>query len=600
MLNTMSDSPEAIVDRVETLLARMTLAEKIGQMTQAEKGSISPEDVTELGIGSVLSGGGGAPDENSPAAWLEMVRGYQQAAVRTRLAIPLIYGVDSVHGHGNVRGATVFPHNIGLGASRDADLVRRIAQATAIETAATGIRWNFAPTIAVPQDLRWGRTYEGFGERPALVAELGEAYVQGAQGAALSPESYNLATAKHYLADGGTRWGTSNKVFPAAPLQNVTEPWDYFIDQGDARMDEDTLRRVHLTPYVAAIKAGAQCVMASFSSWNGRKMHGHYYLLTQVLKEELDFTGFIVSDWGGMNQITNDYYQAIVQSVNAGVDMNMVPFDFRLFIETLTRAAAGGDVSEARIDDAVRRILTVKFRLGLFAEPVADNRLIPHVGSRAHRELAREAVAKSLVLLKNQDDLLPLPRAVASLHVAGQWADDIGLQCGGWTIAWLGQPGNVTPGTTILGGIRAAVAPDTQVQYAADGMFQRPAEVGIVVVGEMPYAEGFGDRADLTLPTEDVALIERVRGMCDRLIVIVVSGRPLILTEQLPLMDALVAAWLPGSEGQEVADVLFGERPFTGKLPYSWPRSMAQVPLANIKPDESGKEALFPFGFGLK
>jgi beta-glucosidase len=424
--------------------------------------------------------------------------------------------------------------------------------------------------------------------------------VHGAQGTALSQDSYNLVTAKHYLADGGTRWGTSSKVFPAAPLQNISEPREYFIDQGDSRMDEDTLRRVHLAPYVAAIKAGAQCVMASFSSWNGRKMHGHYYLLTQVLKEELGFSGFIVSDWGGMDQITGDYYMAVVQSINAGVDMNMVPFDFRLFIDSLTRAVVEGDVSEARIDDAVRRILTVKYRLGLFAEPVADDRLIPQVGSTAHRELAREAAAKSIVLLKNRDNLLPLPKSIASLHVAGQWADDIGLQCGGWTIAWLGQPGNVTPGTTILAAIRTTVTPDTTVDFAADGVFERRADIGLAVVGEMPYAEGFGDRADLTLPADDVALIERVRGICDRLIVIVVSGRPLILTEQLPLMDALVAVWLPGSEGQGVADVLFGERPFIGKLPYSWPRSMAQVPLSNIKPEVSGMEPLFPFGFGLE
>jgi beta-glucosidase len=354
---------------------------------------------------------------------------------------------------------------------------------------------------------------------------------------------------------------------------------------------------VHLTPYIAALQAGAQVVMASFSSWNGVKLHAHRYLLTEVLKGELGFSGFVVSDWGGIDQLADDNYQAVVMAVNAGVDMSMVPFDYERFITHLTRAVEKGDVSNKRIDDAVRRILTVKIKAGLFERPRPDPRCLALVGCAEHRDLAREAVAKSLVLLKNDGRTLPMAKSTPTLLVGGQAADDIGLQCGGWTVEWLGRSGPITEGTTILSGIRAAVAPESWVSYDPLGSFEhfgnQTAEIGIAVLAETPYAEGFGDRADLSLPPEDVALVERMRLRCRRLAVVLLSGRPLILTGQLPQIDALVAAWLPGSEGQGVADVLFGERPFTGKLSYSWPRSMEQVPW------RADAEPLFPCGFGL-
>jgi beta-glucosidase len=602
------DPTASIEARTEDLLARMSLEEKIGQMTQVEKGSLSPQDVTRHFIGSVLSGGGAAPAENSAPAWAEMVSVFQEGALGTRLGIPLVYGVDAVHGHNSLKGAVIFPHNIGLGASGDPDLVERIGRATAEEVAATGIYWNFAPTIAVPQDIRWGRTFEGYSENTALVARLGAAYTRGLQGEDLSSPLSILATAKHYVGDGGTTWGSSTiriysggeHTIPGAPPEV-----HFMLDQGVTEVDEETLRAVHLPPYRAAIEAGALCVMASFSSWGGLKMHAQRYLLTEVLKGELGFTGFVVSDWGGVEQVDEDYYQAVVKSVNAGVDMNMVPYDYERFIALLSQAVEKGDVSLERIDDAIRRILQVKFSLGLFERITPDPAHLALVGSVEHRALARRAVAKSLVLLKNEQDTLPLSRETGLIYVGGQAADDIGLQCGGWTIEWLGSSGAITPGTTILQAIRAAVSPTSHVEYEPAGTFEpasqageRPAAgLGIAVIAEPPYAEGFGDRADLSLSDEDVALIERMRRVSEKLLVILLSGRPLIVTAQLPLMDALVAAWLPGTEGQGVADVLFGDEPFTGKLPYTWPRSMDQIPLSSEDLKKSGP--LFPFGFGL-
>lgn len=572
----------------------MTLAEKIGQMTQVEKNSITPEEVGAYFIGSVLSGGGGFPPDNTPEGWARMAAEFQQAARSTRLGIPILYGVDAVHGHGNARGATIFPHNIGLGAANDPDLVRRIARATAEEMAATGVHWNFAPVVAVPQDIRWGRTYEGFGEDPALVTRLGVAYQSGLQEAGV------LATPKHFLADGGAAWDTST-----TNIMNHA----YRVDQGDARIDEATLRAIHLPPYQAAIAAGARSIMVSFSSWNGVKMHGHKVLLTDVLKGELGFTGFLVSDWQAIDQLPGDYYADVVASIDAGLDMVMVPYDFKTFIATLTKAVEQGDVPMARIDDAVRRILTVKFELGLFDAPTPANPDLSAFGADEHRALAREAVRKSVVLLQNEGGALPLAKDAPLIFVGGQHADDIGLQAGGWTIEWQGKAGAITPGTTILDGIRAAVGPGTAVRFNRFGKFDntldandRPAiaDVGIAIVGEQPYAEGMGDAADLTLSEADQALIERLRQRSRKLVVVLVSGRPLIITEQLPLAAAWVAAWLPGTEGNGVADVLFGDHPFTGKLPYTWPRSMSQLPFDFSTLPASGPEAaLFPRGFGL-
>jgi beta-glucosidase len=586
--------------RIDELLASMTLEEKIGQMTQVEKNSLTPEMAQRFFIGSVLSGGGGYPPENNSQAWSDMVSDFQEAALQTRLGIPLLYGVDAVHGHNNLYGAVIFPHNIGLGATRDPDLVYRIGRATAEELAATGVHWNFAPTIAVPQDLRWGRTYEGYSQDPLCVAKLGAAYIRGLQGESLSDPLSVLATAKHYLGDGGTTWGSSTMLFPippGAPFEGPNDQFAFLIDQGDTRLDEATLRNIHLKPYITAIGAGVQTVMASFSSWNGLKLHAHHYLLSEVLKSELGFTGFVVSDWAGIDQVSADYFQAVVSSINAGVDMAMVPYDYERFISTLKRAVEGGAVSLERIDDALRRILSVKFKAGLFERPFPDPAHLSLVGTADHRQLAREAVAKSLVLLKNEAQTLPLSKSTPKILVAGQAADDIGLQCGGWTIEWLGKPGAITPGNTILEGINSAVSHSSQVIYDPGGRFEQlgdlVSEIGIVVLSEIPYAEGFGDQADLTLKTEDTQLIQRLRARCHKLVMVLLSGRPLILTGQLPLVDALVAAWLPGTEGQGVADVLFGDLPFHGKLPYSWPRSMQQIPL------EKDMNPLFPLGSGI-
>ncbi len=590
-----------IPERVAELLTRMTLKEKIGQMTQVEKNSLTPDVVKRFFLGSVLSGGGGYPADNSPAGWAQMVSDFQTAALQTRLGIPLLYGVDAVHGHNNMYGAVIFPHNIGLGATRDPDLVYRLGRATAEEMAATGVYWNFAPTVAVPQDVRWGRTYEGYGQDSQLVAQLSSAYIKGLQGDRLSDPLAVLATPKHYLGDGGTTWGSSRMRSPIPPdytFEGANNLFEFKIDQGDTCLEEVTLRAVHLVPYIAAIQAGAQVVMASFSSWRGAKLHAHRYLLTDVLKGELGFEGFIVSDWGGIDQVADDYYQAVVTAINAGIDMSMVPQDYERFITSLIRAVENGDVSLERIDDAVGRILSVKHKAGLFERPQPDPRHLSLVGSAEHRELAREAVSRSLVLLKNEAQTLPLSKSTPTILVGGQAADDIGLQCGGWTIEWLGKPGNITPGTTILSSILATVSPNTRVIYNPGEQFReladQVAEVGIAVLAEMPYAEGFGDRADLTLPEADIQLIERVRSRCRKLVVVLLSGRPMILTSQLALMDALVAAWLPGTEGQGVADALFGDQAFTGKLPYDWPHSMEQIP------SQAGVQPLFPFGYGLQ
>lgn len=599
-------------EAVERLLSQMTLQEKVGQMTMVENHSIEPDQVTECFIGSVLSGGGGNPSPNSPQSWREMVCGFQNAALRTRLGIPLIYGVDAVHGHNNVRGTVIFPHNIGLGAARDPDLVERVGRITAKELLATSVHWTFAPSVSVPHDLRWGRTYEGYSENTELVAELGAALVRGLQGQTVDSDNRVLASAKHYIADGAAAWrGTlieesmpqqgstapPQNTASAAPVDLSLGQWQ--IDQGDACMDEATLRALHLPPYQAAINAGALSVMASYSTWNGMKMHAHRHLLSDVLKDEMGFAGLVVTDWMAINQINPDYYTCVVKALNAGIDLVMVPYDFRRFIATLTEAIQSGDVPQARVDDAVRRILSVKSVFGLFDAHFGDPSLLENVGSEDHRRVAREAVRKSLVLLKDEHDLLPLPKNLPKLIVAGTGADDIGLQCGGWSISWQGAAGATTMGSTILDGIQAAVTSECTIEYEPDGNFASDinADYGLLVLHEEPYAEGFGDRADLSLAAEENELLRRVRVHCDKLIVVLIAGRPRIITEQLPQIDALIVAWLPGSEGAGIADVLFGDFPFSGKLPYSWPRSMNQVPLSALR--ASGEDPLFKYGYGL-
>jgi beta-glucosidase len=583
---------QTIENRVLDLLGQMTLAEKIGQMTQVEKNSISPQQVTEYFIGSVLSGGGGNPDPNHVQSWREMVQSFMQASLETRLRIPILYGSDGVHGHNNVRGATIFPHNVGLGATRDADLVGRIAQVTAKELLATNVHWDFAPAVSVPQDIRWGRTYEGYSEDTALVSELGAAYVRGLQSVNEMGE-WVLASVKHFLGDGGTEWGSrvSTPGTTASNWQAASKNWR--IDQGDMRVDEATMRAVHLAPYRHALDAGAENVMVSFSSWNGLKMHAHEMLLTDVLKGEMGFKGFLVSDWMAVNQISADFYQAVVTAINAGLDMVMVPYDFKQFIETMHRAVSNNDISMERIDDAVTRILRVKFLLGLFERPLTDPSYVSLVGCEAHRALAREAVHKSLVLLKHEAGL-PLSDA-QTIAVAGQAANDIGIACGGWTIHWQGKAGAITDGTTLLDGLQARYG--SRVHYQADGKFADRADVGIVVVGEMPYAEGEGDHEDLTLSAEETSLIHTMRQQCDKLILVIYSGRPLIISPVIDLCDGIVAAWLPGSEASAIVDVLCGEVPFTGKLAYTWFRSMDQLPLSKLK--QSNEQPQWAFGFGL-
>ena len=598
------DPSQPIEARVEDLLKRMTLDEKIGQMTQVEKNSIAPGDITKYYIGSILSGGGGSPVNNTPQAWYEMVSGYQDEALATRLGIPIIYGMDAVHGHGNLLNATVFPHNIGLGATNNPELVEKIGRATAEEILATGIPWSFSPVLAVVQDVRWGRTYEGFSENTEIVTSLGTAYIKGMQtleaGDTASPNQslLALATAKHFIGDGATIWGSSR-----------TE--NYKLDQGNMQVPEDILRKLFLPPYQSAVAAGAMNVMTSFSSWKGTKLHAEQYLVTKVLKDELGFNGFIISDWKAMDQIyPDDYYASIVAAVNAGVDMNMVPYDYVQFIETMQQAVNNGDILEARVDEAVRRILRVKFALGLFEHPMPDTKYQATVRSREHLELARQAVRASLVLLRNENNVLPLSKDTPVIFVAGEGANDIGLQSGGWTLEWQGKKGNEDEGTTIFSGLRAALISGSQIEFNRDGDFSEYtdsadnpliADVGIVVLAEDPYAEGVGDRADISLTNSELELLTEVKKQSKAVVVILLSGRPRVITDGLPLAEAWVAAWLPGTEGAGIADVLFGDFPFTGKTAFSWPRSNEQLPInGNNSADKTGCDApLSSFGYGL-
>ncbi len=596
------DPSKSVDARVADLLSRMTIDEKIGQMTQVENNGIILGDITRFYIGSILSGGGGIPGNNTPQGWTEMVDGYQKEAMATRLGIPIIYGIDAIHGVGHLSGATIFPQNVGLGATQDPTLVEKIGQATAEEMLALGIQWNFAPVIAVPQDIRWGRIYEGYSEDTALVTELGTAYIQGLQSipgiekAAPDQSIGVLASPKHFIGDGGTLWGS-----PRTTNMGV----QYMLDQGNMQVSEETLRKLFLPPYKAAVDTGAMNVMVSFSSWNGTKMHANHYLITDLLKGELGFKGFVVSDWGGMDQIDpGDYYKSVVASVNAGVDMCMVPDNYILFTTEMKQAVANGDISSGRIDDAVSRILRAKFMLGLFEHPYSNPDFQATVRSQAHLELARQAVHESMVLLKNDNHALPLDKNIPVLLVSGIGANNTGLQSGGWTLGWQGTNNSDVIGSTILDGIKSLVSANTQVIYRSGGNFddyQEVAPAGIVVIAEKTYAEGVGDLADLTLSKDDVEMINNMRPKVKNLIVLLISGRPRVITDQYQTADAWVAAWLPGSEGDAVADVLFGADPFVGKTPYSWPRSNAQLPInENNSEGKTGCSApLFPFGYGL-
>jgi beta-glucosidase len=578
--------------QAKALLARMTLEEKVGQMTQPEQDKLSDlKDVQTYFLGSVLSGGGSDPKAgNSLQAWTDMYDALQKQALQTRLKIPILFGVDAVHGHNNVLGAVVFPHQIGLGATRDAKLVEEVERITALETRATGIQWSFSPCIAVARDERWGRTYESFSEEPSLVAELGAAAVRGLQGERLDDPLRVLACAKHYVGDGGTTWGTG---------LHAGQPEGKRLDQGDTRMSEAELRRIHLAGYPKAIAAGVGSIMPSYSSWNGEKVSGSKRLLTDILKTELGFEGFLISDYNALDQLPGDRRAQVKQSINAGMDMVMVPEKYKEFYGTLKDLAEKGDVPMSRIDDAVLRILRVKYAMGLMdasRSQLADRSLHARFGSPAHREVARRAVRQSLVLLKNDKKTLPLAKTAKRILVAGRNADDIGNQAGGWTIEWQGQSGRVTTGgTTVLAAIKGA-AKGGEVTFSKDGSGAAGADVGVVVVGETPYAEFKGDSTDLSLAKEDLAAIANVKKAGIPVVVVVISGRPVILGEAATQADALVAAWLPGTEGQGVADVLFGDYKPTGMLPFTWPRAMDQIP---INVGDPKYDPLFPYGFGL-
>ncbi|MER6422524.1 glycoside hydrolase family 3 N-terminal domain-containing protein [Streptomyces sp. NPDC001137] len=578
--------------RVADLVSRMSLAEKAGQMTQAERGAVgNGGDVAAYGLGSLLSGGGSTPTPNTPEAWAKMIDGFQLRAQATRFQIPLIYGVDAVHGHNNLVGATIMPHNIGLGATRDPRLARRTGAVTASEVRATGIPWDFAPCLCVTRDERWGRSYESFGEDPALVESM-ETIIQGLQGRTdgrdLKDNDKVLATAKHFAGDGGTEYGSSTTG-------------TYTIDQGVTKVTRQQLEAVHLAPYRTAVDRGIGTVMPSYSSLDilgdGQgpvKMHARADMINGVLKGRMGFDGFVISDWNAIDQLPGDYSSHVRTSVDAGVDMMMVPYSYKDFTAQLVAEVRAGRISERRIDDAVSRILTQKFRLGLFEKPYADTSGAPAIGSAAHRAVARQAAAESQVLLKNANGVLPLKKN-QKVYVAGANADDLGNQTGGWTVTWQGASGTHTQGTTILAGMRK----DGDVTYSKDASAPTAGhDVGVVVVGETPYAEGVGDVGnghDLQLSAADRAAVDKVCAAM-KCAVLIVSGRPQLIGDRLGEIDGLVASWLPGTEGDGVADVLYGKRPFTGQLPVTWPRSEAQLP---INVGDTAYDPQFPYGWGL-
>ena len=593
MLSAKAGNLIAQDSKVRALLARMTLEEKIGQMVQAEQSALKElSDVENYFLGSLLSGGTSDPKTgNGLRDWTDLYDGLQARTQKTRLRIPILYGIDAVHGHNNVLNATIFPHNIGLGCTRNPALVERAARITAVEVRATGINWAFAPCVTVPQDERWGRTYEGFGESPELARTLGEAAVRGLQGRDLRDPLSVLACAKHWVGDGGTVYGTGTKL-----KDDV-----HILDRGDVRITEEELRHVHMQGYFSAIKAGVGTIMPSYNSWNGVKCSASKRLLTEILKDELGFEGFLISDYNAINELPGDYKSQIEASANAGMDMFMVPNTYRELYALLLELVKENRVPMSRIDDAVTRILRVKFAMGLLdagRSQLADRTLHTRFGSAAHRQVARECVRASLVVLKNERRTLPARKQLARIHVAGKSADDIGNQCGGWTISWQGNSGNTaTGGTTILKAIEQSVAPQTMVTFSKDGSGASGADLGIVVIGETPYAEMIGDRKDLTVGAADVAAVEAVKQAGIPVVVVLVSGRPMIIDKVIDKADAFVAAWLPGTEGRGVTDVLFGDVAPTGKLSFSWPRSMDQIP---INVGDANYDPLFKYGYGLQ
>ena len=582
-------SCSSIDGEVSKLVSSMTLEEKIGQMTQVDYRYLADKsDIKKYFLGSILSGGGSTPPTNQPSSWVELYNGFQQEALKTRLKIPLIYGIDAVHGHNNVLGATMFPHNIGLGCMDDKALVQEIAAATAAEVKATGLDWTFAPCVAVAQDERWGRTYESYSEDSDIVTELGVASTIGYQGRTLNKNSV-LACAKHFVGDGNTVFGTGTN-------------W-YKIDRGDVVLDEEELRNKYIKPFEESIKMGVGSIMVSYNSWKGQKLHGHKYLINDVLRNELKFEGIVISDWAGINEIDKDYKTCIIQSINAGIDMNMVPGSLNPddnsyddFIRLAIEAVKEGSIPMERIDDAVSRILKIKKKIGLFDNPIKSPKNTNVVGSKKHRDLARKSVRKSLVLLKNKGGILPLDKNNSKITLVGEHADNIGYQSGGWTIHWQGGSGDITPGTTILDAFKSAVSDSNSIHYSKDGSDLSRSDVVVVVIGEKPYSEGVGDRDSLHLSDEDLKLLKKVKNSNLPHVVILISGRPMIINEVIVDSDAFIAAWLPGTEGLGISDVMFGDFDFTGTLSMTWPKSMKQIP---INYGDTNYDPLFQFGFGL-
>jgi beta-glucosidase len=575
---------EACSGKARELVARMTLDEKVGQMTQASRETIKPGDVREFALGSVLSGGGSAPGRGTPAEWADMLDALHAEALATRLAVPLVYGSDAVHGHGNVVGATIFPHNIGLGAARDPELVRALARATAVEMLATGVDWTFAPAVAAARDERWGRTYETFSEVPEEAGLLGGAAVRGYQGDRLGGDpSSVLACAKHYAGDGTT-------VFRSAK--------GALLDQGDTRLSSEDFARLALRPYQESLAAGVGTVMVSFSSLNGEKLHGHRALVTETLKGKLGFRGFVVTDWQGRDQLPGNTSEQIERSVNAGVDMFMEPYAWKTFITLLKQSVEQGRVPMSRIDDAVARIVTVKCEAGLFERGPVDRSALSRVGSREHVALARRAVAKTLVLLKNDGGLLPLKKS-ARVEVAGVGARSLTRQAGGWTVGWQGAEDKPFPGTTLYDALRAAATGPALVVSNETGAAVPGApnpDAAVLVISESAYAEGKGDSETIAPSPDDVKALDALAARGVPTVVVIFSGRPLVIEPHLGKAKAWVAAWLPGSAGEGVADVLYGDVAPTAKLSHSWPRRVEDLPL-NV--GDAKYDPLFPFKHGL-
>lgn len=555
------------------------LRSKIAQLVQAERNNFTAQQWAEYPLGSILSGGGSRPADDSAFGWRSMVENYQKST-----SVPVIYGVDAVHGHNNLLGATIFPHNIGLGAANDEDLMRRIGIATGKEVSATGVHWNFAPTLAVVQDIRWGRTYESYSENPQIVSKLGSAYIQGLQSVGIA------ATAKHFLADGATVFGTGSG--------------SYLLDQGDAQLDEAEIRRVHLYPYLSAIRdAEVLTVMVSFSSINGDKMHASKYWLTDVLKGELGFKGLVISDWEAIHQLPGSLYQQIVLSINAGVDMLMEPFLWKESVDAMVRAVKNGDISKQRIEDAYQRVMYVKEKLGLLdgSFEVYDESVIH---SQEHQELAREAVSKSLVLLKN-NGVLPLKKT-AKILLIGPGSDNAGLASGGWTFSWQGEStGNQLPQATTLKQAFESVAGVHGGMITTDVTKINEVDVVVLALAENPYAEGVGDANDLSLNgslmnSANKEAIELAKLSKKPVVTILTAGRPRLVNEELKDWDAFVMAWLYGSEANGITDVLYGDVNFTGKLPFSWPKTSETGNISTENPNRDDSNIQFEYGFGLK